>query len=499
MHVFPTSPPSRYDPPKGHKSILKMKRVPSKPVNGGDHGETFTEGGKVVKALPQFPSTPSVDVSVIRPSTAIHRSHVDDSANIRQPVAVARSRGSSMDDSTPAQYRAAVGQDLEISNGRGSQQAPASSFKQPRDITTTSENIDIYSSAARDEPNSSSTIINGKVRSSQTAEDRLRHLMQDMRVSTQIDSAPKDEEKSNRNGSSRSYKDMDNYSSTGTNDRTYREYENASELSSERRNSGGGDNVSRPATADAKGKYSHRPNESLSLYDLAALPLHLDDHSSGRESKHRNSSSNSYGTPNGYSADDLRASVNARNSIGSNDRIALLRAEEMRELERDNGYLQLRESQQDRRREYDRDVDPLSMFQQQGQEGAVRVRYTTMPLPVNTSTPNKTVRNAWNDDYRDTRGNGEGGRASGDRDKPTLSTRGVSSNQSVDSRSSDRMSITSQPREREREKAALRTYRYFLLCIVLRFAVLYCDVLYCTVMYCTEIYCDRFLRTSPQL
>ena len=463
VHVFPTSPPSRYDPPKGHKSILKMKRVPNVHVNGENHVETFSEGSKVVKALPQFPSTPSVDVSATRPSTASHRSHIDESPNIRQPVAAARSRGNSMDDSTAAQYRAAVGQDLEISNGRGGQQVPPSSFKQPRDISAASECTDIYSSAVGDQPKSSSTSINGKVRSSQTAEDRLRHLMQDMRVTSLIDSAPKDEEKLNRSGSSRGYKDMDNYSSTGVKDRTYREYENASELTTDRRNSNGGDTTSRPATADAKGKHSYRPNESLSLYDLAALPLHSDDPTSGRESKHRNS--NSYGTPNGYSVEDLRASVSARKSEGGNDRITLLRAEEMRERERDNAYLQLRESQQDRRREYDRDVDPLSMFQQQGQEAAVRVRYTSMPLPVNTSTPNKTVRNAWNDDYRDIRGNGDGGRASGDRDRTTLSARGVSSNQSVDSRSSDRMSVTSQPREREREKAALRTYRYLLLCI----------------------------------
>ena len=464
-----------------------MKRVPRTNVEGDDRAEVLADVNKVVnkvvKALPQFPSTPSADVSVMRPSTSSHQSYVsDDSPNIRQQVTVRRSRGGSIDDGSSAQYRDPAVQDLDILNGRSGQHIPSSTFKQPRDLpiivtTVVSENLEPNSSSVgREQGTSNSTNSNGKVRGSQTAEDRLRYLMQDMRVSTQIDSASKNEEKSIRNGSSRSEKDNDHSDSTiASKDRILREYEGASEWTSDRRNRGGGggrETSSRADAADSKEKYSYKSNDSLSLYDLAALPLHSDgpdhDSTSGRESKY--GSSNSYGYPNGYSAEDVRASVSARTPMSSNDRIALARAEEMRDRERDNSYLQYREAQQDRRRESLRDMDPLSTFQQQGQEGAVRVRYSSVPLPVNisTSTPNRVVRNAWQDD--DTRGKMEGVRVSADRDrdrdrdrdKPPLSARGNSSNQSVDSRSSDKMSVTSQP-TREREKAVLRTYRYFFL------------------------------------
>jgi protein-tyrosine phosphatase len=127
-------------------------------------------------------------------------------------------------------------------------------------------------------------------------------------------------------------------------------------------------------------------------------------------------------------------------------------------------------SEQERERERERETDLLATFQQRGNEAAVRVRYSNMPLSsselslnLNLNTPNKNVRKAWQEDPYNYRTNGTydlKGRNTVNSTVNTTSTKPTqsigladrererSSTQSVDSRMST-----------EREKVTPRTYR----------------------------------------
>ena len=457
VHVFPTNPPSRYDPPRGYRGILKKKYNPNIQGFEEEYAEVSSNGIKPAKPSTQSAPNPAAELSFSRPTSMNSRgNNGEESGGIRQTVTAAKSRGSSADEITAVQYRSTV-QDSDNLNGRGGQQMSSSSSARPRETSAAAENRDLYYYVGLE----AEQPTNSNVRGSQTAEDRLRNLMQDMRVSSQANGTPKGEEKQTRGPATRSHKDVDNFERPGAKDRDFNEYESTSDWASDRRirgtgGGGGGGSAPRIDAADSKDRYNYKSQESLSLYDLAALPLHLEVSGNGKESKYGDE--DGYGPIYGYNADEMRTSITTRNPLAAtNDRIALANAEELRDRERDNAYLKQHESQLERRRDNGRDVDPLSAFQQQGQEAAVRVRYTTAPLPVGTNTPSRVVRNAWQEDT--SRGRGDGG--SGTRDRPPLpvSSRGGSSNQSVDSRNSDRLSVTSlQPGERDREKTA-RTYR----------------------------------------
>ena len=276
VHVFPTSPPSRYDYPRGTKGILKKKYDPSAANGEGAYIEILTNWSKPQKPSPQFSSTPSGDAPSNRPSSASKRTNSDDSSSSnRQVVAAVRPRVGSIDDSAPVQYRGAV---QEAENARVGHHSASPSSSKPRNAST--NNNDPYYSMGEQVSVSGSNPMRDSnrdpMRGSQTAEDRLRHLMQDMRVSSQVPSASKADDSpfNGASSSSRGHKDTDRYGS-GAKDRDH-EYEGGSEWDMDRsgRGGGGGGSAMREDAADAKDLYPYKSHDSLSLYDLAALPLH---------------------------------------------------------------------------------------------------------------------------------------------------------------------------------------------------------------------------------
>jgi hypothetical protein len=430
VHVFPTSPPSRFNPPSEPRGILKgaARLVPSGSEGEHAQGHADSSGARGNKFGAKFLSVPSSTVknAANRPSSAAQQAVLSSSSRLnggdegswQVPVPI-RPKGSSDDFASGMP-------EGDGSNGRGGQHPPFSSSPRSCDISAPSDR-DLYSFVGM-----------GEVRASQTAEDRLKLIMRDMRVS-HVSSEDK-ASRGSMEGRSRGFKDY------GSKDG------DSSEQEGPHRAGAGVD------AADEKSKYSYNGHESLSLYDLAALPL---EGAVGRDSKH-----SYYGE--GANEEDLQSQRNrierrekdirraepgrsaARPSPSGSDRGQTSQPEEGRE--RETAYQLYRA----RRRESERESDPLSAFQQQGQEAAVRVRYTTAALSAAASIPNRGVRNAWQEE--------DPHRAYGDRPAPYASSRGAAgaglSNQSVDTRGSDRLSVTSlQSREKERDKA-VRTYRY---------------------------------------
>ena len=116
------------------------------------------------------------------------------------------------------------------------------------------------------------------------------------------------------------------------------------------------------------------------------------------------------------------------------------------------------ERDRDRDRDRERETDLLASFQQRGNEAAVRVRYSNMPisssepsLTLNLNTPNKNVRKAWQEDPYNYRTNGTYDL----KGRYTVNTTSTKPNQSVGQ--ADREREKDRDREKDRERGSTQS------------------------------------------
>ena len=445
VHVFPTSPPSRYNPPFVPKGILKWNRNAVHPLeddnikitvapNSVDESDSmvFNRSASPRRQV-QVPAPPAPErEKVTKRSTASEYSI--------SPALAPPQRGKEGNVRTLQFSEDNLGA-MNDSQNRGSQHPPLA-LPLARAPVVPELHITAPSSSAGSW--TTDAYRNSReIRNALTAEDCMRSIMRDLRGSS---SAVKAEERTTgnsnggSNGNSSGYRDAsDNFITTSSERALIRSIAALKD---------------RKADMDS----AYEDMGALSLHDLAALPLHFEGVRASRQDILYDSGVSRFDSMIGYNS-------GKENPDGHNQ---ILSVEEMdgagdwssraRQLVADGTHLPSSSAARNHRSEVrEIDVAPLAAFQKGGQDGAIRVKYSSF-LPTNgTRHPSNEVQSAWQEDSL---------RGSGDkRPQPPLQQHRASTASSAvkrrpDFNNPDRSSTPSERREERVKDVPVRTYRY---------------------------------------
>lgn len=464
VHVFPTSPPSRYNPPTVPRGILKWNR------RRADH-----TGEDDIKFASASSSGHESDSKVHGSRTASPRRHAPAPAPAalerekvtKRSIAAVKSISPAL---APTQQEREVNiRPLQTSEDNfgavdGSQhrrsQHPPVSLPLPLPVPVARSPIvpELFITAASSADGSwaADAYRNSREnRNALTAEDCMRSIMRDLRGSS---SALRAEEKTTGNSNSNCNNSNSKSSSSG-NSNGYREpIDNFTTSNSERA-------LMRSIAAlkdrRADMDFAYEDMGALSLQDLAALPLHFEDVRASRRDIPYDNGASRFDSMIGYSGRRESPAPEGFNQV--------LSVEEMdgadewtsraRQLAADSTHFPSSSTARSRRGEV-REIDvgaPLAAFQRGGQEGAIRVKHSSF-TPLNGSRqPNNDAQSAWQEDSF---------RGSSDkRPQPQLlqhraSTSSSATKRRPDLNNSDRSSLPTDRKEDRVREAPARTYRY---------------------------------------
>jgi hypothetical protein len=482
VHVFPTSPPSRYNPPPTPKGILRRKKSPppapaeqtgcpskaSSSDSSGDEAETKTasnrpSNGQLPSPIVRLEGTVAVPSSPPSSGPGSPQKSWYSATSSEIPHSYSYSSSAQRSKSSEAKTENGVIDTALLNGGRGRGRGELHSppDSPPRLPLSVSDYDSVRSRSTDAVSNSYSN--GGRMQDGRnilTAEDCMRNIMMDLRAS----SAGEDE-KTSRNGSNRNGSSIGSWNYLGSPGYSALRDTDYSDPSDRLLYRGG--------YADAKEKEKEKEKDpyedlgSLSLHDLAALPLHFEktaDHldskvdsgtvgkyyPSGTSIADRQGYGDKYKTDHGDEAYDDYSSNRYPSSSKSSSREGSSSSSSSKRTS-SHSYEATRSGSD----EVERTDNPLASFQRLGQEGAVRVQYSSLLLPPSASYPTKTPLNAWQ------------GSAYKEKDKDrTLASR--SSVRSTEFKSTNDIGAGTESdrraeREKEKEKEKpLRTYRSLL-------------------------------------
>jgi hypothetical protein len=477
VHVFPTSPPSRYNPPPSPKGILRQKKSPPPPPapaeqtgcpskasssdSSGDEAETKTasnrpSNGQLSSPIVRLEGTAAVPSSPPSSGPGSPQKSWYSATSSENPHSYSYSSSSQRSKISEAKTDNGVIDTALLNGGRGRGELHSPPDSPPRLPLSVSDYDSVRSRSTDVVSNSYSNA--GRIQDGRnilTAEDCMRNIMMDLRASS-----TGEDEKTNRNGSYRNGSSIGSWNYSGSPGYSALRDTDYSDPSDRLLYRGG--------YADAKEKEKEKdPYEdlgSLSLHDLAALPLHFEKTADRLDSKidssavgqhypsgpsiaDRQGYRDKYNADHGdeeyddYSSNRYPSSSKSNSGEGSSSSSSKRTSSHSYEATRSGSD------------EVERTDNPLASFQRLGQEGAVRVQYSSLLLPPSASYPTKTPLNAWQ------------GSAHKEKEKDrTLASR--SSVRSTEFKSTNDIGAGTESdrraeREEEKEKP-LRTYRSFI-------------------------------------
>ena len=473
VHVFPTSPPSRYNPPTVPRGILKWNR------RRADHtGEDDIKFNSASSSGHESDSKVHVSRTTTAIATASPRRHAPApapaSAALEREKVTKRSIAA-VNDMSPALAPTQRGREVNVrplqtsednvgavdgSQHRRSQQPPVSlplPLPVPVARSPIVPELFITDTSSAEGAWATDAYRNSReIRSSLTAEDCMRSIMRDLRGSS---SALRAEEKTtgNSNNNKNNNNSNSNSSSIG-NSSGYRETSDHFTTSNSERALMRSIAALKDRRADMD--FAYEDMGALSLQDLAALPLHFEDPRASRRDIPYDSGVSRFDSMMGYSGRRESPAPEGFNQV--------LSVEEMdgadewtsraRQLAADSTHFPSSSTARSRRGEV-REIDvgaPLAAFQRGGQEGAIRVKYSSFAPSNGSRHPNNDAHSAWQEDSF---------RGSSDkRPQPQLQQHRASTSSSATKRrpdlNSDRSSLPTDRKEDRVREAPARTYRY---------------------------------------
>jgi hypothetical protein len=473
VHVFPTSPPSRYNPPSVPRGILKWNRRRADHTgvddikftsasSSGHESDSKVHGSRTTTATAT--ASPRRHAPAPAPA-AIEREKVT-----KRSIAAVNSMSPAL---APTQREREVNvRPLQASEDNlgavdGSQhrrsQHPPASLPLPVPVARSPIVPELFITAASSAEGAWATDAyrnSREIRSSLTAEDCMRSIMRDLRGSS---SALRAEEKTTGNSNSNSNNNNNNSNSNSNsssigNSSGYRETSDDFTTSNSERALMRSIAALKDRRADMD--FAYEDMGALSLQDLAALPLHFEDPRASRRDIPYDSGVSRFDSMIGYSGRRESPAPEGFNQVLSVEEMDA--ADEWtsrgRQLAADTTHFPSSSTARSRRGEV-REVDegaPLAAFQRGGQEGAIRVKYSSFAPPNGSRQPNNDAHSAWQEDSF---------RGSSDkRPQPQLQQHRASTSSSATKRrpdlNSDRSSLPTDRKEDRAREAPARTYRY---------------------------------------
>jgi hypothetical protein len=469
VHVFPTSPPSRYNPPTAPRGILKWNRrradhtgeddIKTSASGSGHESDSNVHGSRT--------TTATATASPRRPAPAPSPAALEREKVTKRSIAAVNSMSPAL---APTQREREVNvRPLQASEDNlgavdGSQhrrsQHPSVSLPLPVPVARSPIVPELFITAASSAEGAWATDAyrnSRENRSSLTAEDCMRSIMRDLRGSS---SALRAEDKTtgNSNNNNNNSNNNSNSSSSG-NSSGYRETSDNFTTSNSERALMRSIAALKDRRADMD--FAYEDMGALSLQDLAALPLHFEDPRASRRDIPYDSGVSRFDSIIGYSGRRESPAPEGFNQV--------LSIEEMdgadewpgraRQLAADSTHFPSSSTARSRRGEV-REIDvgaPLAAFQRGGQEGAIRVKYSSFAPSNGSRQPNNDAHRAWQEDSF--RG------SSDNRPQPQLQQHRASTSSSATKRrpdfnNSDRASLPTDRKEDRVREAPARTYRY---------------------------------------
>ena len=518
VHVFPTNPPSRYNPPPTPKGILRRKKGPppaststpplppageqavcpnkaSSSDSSGDEADAKSASnrssyGRLSSPISRPDGTAAVSSSGSgsgpgSPQKSWHNATSSDNSQHYNTSAHREDYSEAKKDRDRERENGVLESTLlngerERGRGRGEQHSPPDSPPRLSLSVNDSDNVRYRDTDASNPYSNMVRALDG--RNTQTAEDCMQNIMTDLRASSTAE-----DEKTNRNGrnssssgSSGSSSNSSSWNYSASSGYSALRDTDYSDTTSDRQSYRGGHADSKDMERE-KERDPYEDLGSLSLHDLAALPLHFEKSAADRIDGRLNSSAvgkhlpsdpsrqghgDRYKTGRGIEAYDDYSSTRQPLSSKSNSRECSSSSSGSGNSSGHRTSSVSREITRSGSDEVERTDNPLASFQRLGQEGAVRVQYSSLLLPPSASYPTKSPQNAWQGSvYKEREKERE-------REKTlpfSSSVRSAELKTSINSgigtgagTVNERRAEREKEKEKEMEKKPLRTYRSFV-------------------------------------